>query len=65
LIEKFLQNIKKCGRRTSFNVTGVRVGVAPSWNKLVLRRRHKNPHAKSEYFSSHSFRDLIRTDRHG
>jgi len=37
---------------------GVRVGLAPCWNKLTLRRKPKNLHAKTQHSSSHSFRDL-------
>jgi len=38
----FLQNIKKFERHSSFRV---RVVLAPSWNKLTLRREPKNLHA--------------------
>jgi len=42
----------------------IREDVAPCWNKLALRRKLRNLHAKSQWPSSYSFRDLcVHTDR--
>jgi len=42
---------------------GVRVGLAPCWNKLALRKKLKNLNAKSQLSIIYSFRDLsVHTD---
>jgi len=53
-----------------WSIVNVRVGVAPCWNKLALRRKSNNLHAKSQHSCSYSFRELCvhtdrRTDGHG
>jgi len=54
----------------AYGIVGVKVGVAPCWNKLELRKKLRNLHTKSQLFNFCSFRDLSvhpdgQTDGHG
>jgi len=48
---------RNCGSHSFGRLLCVRVGVAACWNKLALRKKLKNLHAKSQYPSSYSFRN--------
>jgi len=52
-----------CRSHSFGRFVGVRVGVAPCWDKLALRKKLKNPHPNSLAFIVSEISAFIRTER--